>query len=136
MSTPDTTAPTTTAPAATGAAPAAPTTPAAPGGKRSKGSKPRKTANDFVLVAEEKMADGKRRWTEVAPPEGFDPKSKAGRVRKNVKSAVKSALESGKGPAVQMYGGKRLAVIAVGEGFLFNAKVEEVKATKVIVSEG
>lgn len=142
MSTPETTKTTTPAPApAPAPAQTPPTagsaTPTAPATtKKKRGGGGGRKAHDFVLVTEEKLADGKRRWTEIAPPEGIDLKSKTGRVRKNIKNAVKTALESGKGPLVALYGGKRLTCLFVGEGFLFNAKVEEVKATKVIVSEG
>lgn len=110
------------------------TTPATPAATAEK--KPRTQApTDFVLAHEEKLSDGRRRWTELPMPEKIDLKQKAHRARKPIKSAVKEALAENSKNAAH-YNGKRLAVVDVGESFTFTAETKEVKITKTEVKEG
>ena len=69
----------------------------------------------------------------MALPTGIDIKNPLHRSKKSIERAIENALEKG-GPAIALYGGKKLRVGFFGEPFTFNVKVEEVKVTKVAIT--
>ena len=96
--------------------------------------KMKKTRNraprEFVLCRLE-FSDGKRRWTEVDPPEGFDPEDKNNRAA--YRKAVRAALEAGKN--VETWNGRQFDVIATVDPFMFSAQVEEIVTRTVKINE-
>jgi len=92
--------------------------------------------DEVRLYVESQSADGKSTVLTLVPmPPGIDLKNPKHRNKKSIEHAVESTLEKG-GPAIAIYGGKKLAVHFVGKTFVFNVKVEEVKVVKVAVSKG
>ena len=90
--------------------------------------------DEVRLYVESQSADGKTTTlTPVAMPAGIDLKNPLHRSKKAIERAIENALEKG-GPALALYGGKKLSIHFVGPTFVFNVKVEEVKVTKVAVS--
>lgn len=80
------------------------------------------------------LPNGKRQWTEVDMPPSIDLTNKHHRTRSAIKEAVKTDVTAGK--RVEELGGKDMSVIDVGQKFHFKVDIEEVKTTKIKVSEG
>jgi hypothetical protein len=111
------------------------TTQPQPSEKKEKKARSKPVEDEILLVALGKSPDGKQDILIPLPaPEGVDFKNPKHRNARVVRAAVKSAMEKG-GNALQNYSGKKLRVAFLGETFSFSAKVEEVKVTKVTVSE-